>query len=165
MVVTSGYSACFEEFWARVGSISSPSADNRSSNWADLSPKLSTYPLTDKAEHSVHIKDNRILPDEHLIPSFSPLTRFCTSSVNKRTVGLGLACFPRVVGLIREMCDEYHAVAFLIPSARGPDVLFQYKKKSECRTCTHTSIISVVGAFILRSNDCGLAVLGHCEST
>ena len=129
MVVTSGYSACFEEFWARVGSISSPSADNRSSNWADLSPKLSTYPLTDKAEHSVHIKDNRILPDEHLIPSFSPLTRFCTSSVNKRTVGLGLACFPRVVGLIREMCDEYHAVAFLIPSARGPDVLFQCREE------------------------------------
>ena len=52
------------------------------------------------------------------MPSFSPLTRFCTSSVSKRTAGLGLGRCPRIVGLIREICDEYHAAAFLIPSAR-----------------------------------------------
>ena len=63
------------------------------------------------------------------------------------------------------MCDEYHAVAFLIPSAQGPDVLFSAERKRKCRTCTHTSIISVVGAFILRSNDSCLAVLGHRELT
>jgi len=65
-----------------------------------------------------------------------------------------------------DMCDESHrAVAFLIPSVRGPNVFFSAEKKSECRIRTHTSIVSVVGAFILRSNDRCLAVLGHRELT
>jgi len=62
-----------------------------------------------------------------------------------------------------DMCDEYHAVAFLIPNARDPNVLLSAEKKNQ--TYTHTSIVSVVGAFILRSNDRCLAVLGHRELT
>lgn len=126
---------------------------------------LSTYSLTDKAESNVRIQGGETLLDEHLIPSFSPLMRFCTSSVNKRATGLGLGCLPRIIGFIMDMCDEYHAVAFLIPSARGPNVLLSAEKKSEYRARTHTSIVSVVGAFILRSNDRRLAALGHRELT
>jgi len=63
--------------------------------------------------------------------SFSPLIRFCTSSVSKMTAGLGLGRWPRIVGLIREMCDEYHAAAFLIPSVQGAAVPVSANRQSD----------------------------------
>ena len=61
-----------------------------------------------------------------------------------------------------EMCDEYHAVAFLIPGVREKCVVVSADRK-RMRTRVHTSIIAVVGGFILRPNDGCLADLGHCE--
>ena len=92
------------------------------------------------------------------MPSFSPLTRFCTSSVSKRTAGLGLGRCPLIVGLIKEICDEYHAAAFLIP--RGCFSMHREQANRECiraplslrslglSSCARTTAVSLCSGIV-----------------